>query len=1238
VVGKGLLRRRSLIAGLIAVLVLVPAILVITQTRTQAASTVLTIIDGTTNLARGTADFTAARDGDLLQGGDRVRTDAASHALVTFFDGSTIELEPTTTITVDTATSNANGSIAISLTQTLGRTWSSVQKLTKADSRFEVKTPTTTATVRGTGFITDVSPTGVTTLTTSDGVVNVSAQGQSVDVAAGQVTTVQPNSPPTQPVPGPPPPNKLRFGIHSPAYLVVVDPLGRACGLVLPGPVVVRQIPGCLASEPGTDPQLVDVPNAPAGTYKVVLASIAPGGSFTATASALDGNGNLSFNYAVSGDGQPGAKFQSNIDVASGPDGTLTASGIGPLTVIDKAPVKIVLASGSPSPAPTVSGTPDVALFSPLPSIGFGTGPTSTPAASPTRTVTPSASPSASPSATIAPSPTATTAPPPTIEPSPTATPTPTPAPTVFVFTPPAPTPTPRPTITIPPGFVLPGFTPTPQPATPTPTYTPPPYYPPTGPTPTPSPTAGITVITGTLTNSVTGQPFDDGQIVAEPNCDCSWITVDLNADGTYVMALAPGTYALHFEPTGWQGSRLVMASSQVLSGGALTINATFAVSRISGVVTDGAGAPLPGFVVYAYASSVTCTNSSAPSSTTAHDGTYQIVLAPGTYRVCFSKYQWYPAGIKWFAGNATTSSASFAGATDVNVSTTFASGIDGQFNVGYVTGTIRGTSGAPLPGVPVEAFSGICASGYHFDDATTDGNGAYHVTIPSGYTTVRAGLSASGPELRWYSSISSSQQLCGNASLVSATGNLTTTGIDISAPGYVLSGHVQSDVGASVVGALVYCGSPLPCTNGYTDGSGNYALTFQPGTGFIYVYPSTSAQVSTSAYRTLSVDTVLNFTLLSKWMITGTVTRASDGAPLAGAGVTLWRSSDQGYVTSHVTDLNGRYELDALNGTYRIDVLLPTYAERFYPSSATFVGGSDVVVNNADQPSKNIALPQATLVFDPDACTVGSTLVHYFTIRFGSSYNGATPLVFNLSAVGGTVPSTATIDPYNDTVTFPFTAANAIGPGSVTATATGWPTLTKTFSVVRPVFTINAAIHRATTSAADSFGVEINTPPCGDTDYFPVDTTITLTLAPGPTGVTFSNGLLATTVTGFAGETGTSSADITTPTAEGTYAIHVTATGFTETIATVVVGPPALFFTGGTLNVGGYTLRYDFVPDPGGCPTIVSSNTAVVNITTSCPFVGSHQFSVAVLGSGSATITLSWPGYVDGVGTITVP
>jgi len=507
-VGKGWGRRRVLIAAIIAALVVVPAALVLTQGRASGAATILSILDGSSSVARGTAAFAPASDGDLVNIGDRVQTADSSHALVTFFDGSTLEIEPATTVQIEDATSAASGAISIRISQTIGRTWASVQKLTRADSKFEIRTPTAIAAVRGTGFITEVRADGTTTVQTTDGNVQVTGQGQGVTVGAGQTTSVPPNSPPTLPSSSPAS-NRLRFGMHSPAYIVVVDPFGRACGIVLPGPVVVHQIPGCVATDPGTDPQLVDVPDAPVGSYQIYIASVAPGGAFVATASAVDDLGNLTFNYTASGSGQPGDKFASKIDVTTGLRGVLIASGLGPLTLIDRAPVKVVLTS--PTPKPTVSGTPDTALFSPLPGIGFGVGANTTALASPGPAVPPLVSPI--PLDTL---PVATATPVlPTVAPTLVATPIPTALPTL--------PPTPFPTLP-----------PTPQPTlAPTPTPTP-------QPTPTPLPptlSGGTAQAGGTL--AVLGTNWPSGAAITITWPDGSQIaTADVQTNGQFATLI----------------------------------------------------------------------------------------------------------------------------------------------------------------------------------------------------------------------------------------------------------------------------------------------------------------------------------------------------------------------------------------------------------------------------------------------------------------------------------------------------------------------------------------------------------------------------------------------------------------------------------------------------------------------------------------------------------------------------
>src|SRR5207244_2469771 len=90
--------------------------------------------------------------------------------------------------------------IQVSVEQTLGRSWSAVQKLKTPDSKFEIKTPSTTAVVRGTAFLTLVQqlPTGgtQTTYQVDDGTLQVTAiAGGTVAVPAGTQVTIAEGAP-----------------------------------------------------------------------------------------------------------------------------------------------------------------------------------------------------------------------------------------------------------------------------------------------------------------------------------------------------------------------------------------------------------------------------------------------------------------------------------------------------------------------------------------------------------------------------------------------------------------------------------------------------------------------------------------------------------------------------------------------------------------------------------------------------------------------------------------------------------------------------------------------------------------------------------------------------------------------------------------------------------------------------------------------------------------------------------
>ena len=107
----------------------------------------------------------------MLQQGDVIRTGEGAHAVLTFFDGSVIELEPDSEIRVETLQATSAGDLLMTMQQTIGRSWHVVSRTLTPNSKYEVRTPAATATVRGTAFLVTVSPQGISNIQTTDGVV-----------------------------------------------------------------------------------------------------------------------------------------------------------------------------------------------------------------------------------------------------------------------------------------------------------------------------------------------------------------------------------------------------------------------------------------------------------------------------------------------------------------------------------------------------------------------------------------------------------------------------------------------------------------------------------------------------------------------------------------------------------------------------------------------------------------------------------------------------------------------------------------------------------------------------------------------------------------------------------------------------------------------------------------------------------------------------------------------------------
>ncbi len=155
---------------------------------------ILTVISGDVLMRTAAGDFRSAMDGAVLYVGTLLRTSADARALITLFEGSTVELDPASDVTIEDATARSRSTIA----QSLGRGLQVVMHLTTADSRYEHTTPAATASVRGIEFEVavatglDALPTAL--MPTAHLVSPIVAIPTSAQVAPTQTTTARANT------------------------------------------------------------------------------------------------------------------------------------------------------------------------------------------------------------------------------------------------------------------------------------------------------------------------------------------------------------------------------------------------------------------------------------------------------------------------------------------------------------------------------------------------------------------------------------------------------------------------------------------------------------------------------------------------------------------------------------------------------------------------------------------------------------------------------------------------------------------------------------------------------------------------------------------------------------------------------------------------------------------------------------------------------------------------------------
>ena len=402
------------------------------------------------------------------------------------------------------------------------------------------------------------------------------------------------------------------------------------------------------------------------------------------------------------------------------------------------------------------------------------------------------------------------------------------------------------------------------------------------------------------------------------------------DATGLYQMNLGAGTYYFVVSPSfpypagapnqGWYE----VAYNQVISG-STTLDFDLPVARVQGVVTDSAGAPVPGASVSAvgYDNTGSLAKYFNGVVQTDADGRYECLVFTGPANT-FVVTPPSPLGTLVQSGVAVSG--------DMTRDFALSDAI-------LVSGHVRGYGAAGLAGVQVDARDN--ATGTTIASGTTDATGLYQMNLGAGtyYFVVSPSFPypAGAPNQGWYE-VAYNQVISGSTTL------------DFDLPVARVQGVVTDSAGAPVPGASVSAvgydntGSLAKYFNGVvqTDADGRYeCLVFTgPANTFTVTPPSPLGTLVQSGVA-VNGDMTRDFVLSQATLVSGHV-RGYGAGGLLGVQVDARDNTTGTTIASGTTDAAGLYQLNLGAGTYYF-VVSPSFP---YPAGAPNQGWYKVAYN----------------------------------------------------------------------------------------------------------------------------------------------------------------------------------------------------------------------------------------------------------------------------------------------------
>jgi hypothetical protein len=465
--------------------------------------------------------------------------------------------------------------------------------------------------------------------------------------------------------------------------------------------------------------------------------------------------------------------------------------------------------------------------------------------------------------------------------------------------------------------------------------------------------------ISGTVTDAATGLPLANTSIQIYSSSGSYVTYASTSGTGSYTtLGLPAGTYrARTSNPSGYvdelyddiacpNGSCIVTSGAAIsVTAGSTTSGISFALAaggRISGTVTDaGTGLPLAAVYVDVHDSSgsyVTYGYTNGSGAYTAVDG-----LPSGTYyAVTVNSLGYVDELYNDFPCAGGTCSVTSGAPISVTGGTT--TGIDfALVRGGQIGGTVTDAStGLPLASIQVRIYN---SSGIYLMSRYTNSSGAYTIpSLPAAPYYARTSNSV-GYVDEQYDNFPCPGGTCTatSGSSIGVTTGSTTAGIDFAlGRGGRISGTVtdaSTGLPLANVRVAINTSSGTYVTYGYTNSSGVYTSYTGLVAGTYYARTSNAAGYLDELYDGIScpgggclvaggslisvaagsTTTGIDFGLAPGGRISGTVTDAASGLPLADVDVDVY-TSDGSYVTYGYTDTSGVYTTASglPSGTYR--------------------------------------------------------------------------------------------------------------------------------------------------------------------------------------------------------------------------------------------------------------------------------------------------------------------------------